>query len=91
MPATTARPRVLTIVFMVLLLLQLGLVAQGMREATGSATRPPWVVALNGGMMVALLCGSLASTRYPRAAWVLLGVSIACLVTSVIAVRQLAG
>lgn len=90
MTTIAARPRFLTILVVVLLVLQVANIGQGMSEAMGSRTRPPWVVAMNGGMMLSLLTAILLGGRFPRAAWALLALSIVCLLTSVVAVRQLA-
>ena len=90
MTTIAARPRWHAVLLVLLLVLQVASVIQQVLETTSSATRPPWVVAVNGSSLIALLCGMLTSSRYPRVTWLLIGVSAACLVTSVIAVRQLA-
>ena len=90
MTTIPARPRILTILVVVLLVLQVAIVVRAMNEAAGSLTRPPWVVALNGGMMLSLLAAMFLGGRFPRAAWALVALSVACLLTSVVAVRQLA-
>lgn len=87
MTTIPARPRFLTIGIVVLLVLQVATIVQGMSEAAGSLTRPPWVVAVNGGMMLSLLTAILVGGRFPRAQWALLALSLACLLTSVVAVR----
>ena len=90
MTTATVRPRYLTIAIVVLLVLQVAEVIQELNQAASSMTRPPWVVVVHGGAILGLLSAMLVGSRYPRVAWLLLAVSIACLVISVLAVRQLA-
>jgi hypothetical protein len=88
MTTATVRPRYLTIAIVVLLVLQVAEVIQQLNQAATSMTRPPWVVAVHGGSTLGLLSAMLVGSRYPRVAWLLLAVSVACLVTSAFAVRQ---
>jgi hypothetical protein len=92
MTTLAARPRWLPIGVVILLVRQVANVIEGMNQAAaGLSSKPPWVVAVNGGSMVSLIAAILVGPKYPRAQWALVGLSLTCLVASVVAVRQLRG
>jgi hypothetical protein len=91
MTTLAARPRWLTIGVVILLVLQVANVIEGMNQAAARlSSKPPWV-AVNGGSMVSLIAAIVVGPKCPRAQWALVGLSLTCLVASVVAVRQLRG